>query len=72
MTTLAETVWRGRAERAEAALEEAYRQIRILAEQATDRLQTAGADVDPAERTYQPIIDRIKAMVGQDGEPRSR
>jgi hypothetical protein len=72
MTTVAETVWRGRVERAETALEEAYRQIHVLAEQATDRLQTAGADVDPAERTYQPIIDRIKAMVQRDGEPGSR
>jgi hypothetical protein len=72
MTTSPEIVWRGRAERAQAALEEAYRQIRILAEQATDRLQTAGADVDPAERTYQPIIDRIKAVAHRDGEPRSR
>lgn len=48
--------------RLEAALEEAYRQIRLLAEIGTDTIIELGRKVDPAKRTYQPIIDRIKAM----------
>jgi uncharacterized protein involved in type VI secretion and phage assembly len=48
--------------RLRAALAESYRQIRLLAAAGVERLTDHGVKVDPAERTYEPIIDRIKAL----------
>lgn len=55
-------------ERQQQALEEAYRQIRLLAEAGVDRLADYGVKVDPAERTYEPIIERVSSIA--KGPPR--
>lgn len=49
-------------ERLRQGLDEAERQIRLLAEAGVARLADYGVKVDPAERTYKPIIDRIRAI----------
>lgn len=50
-----------------AALDYAKREIKILVETGCDKIEEAGGDVDPPERTYGPIIDRIDAMMKAAG-----